>query len=62
MEQSIADESARVFAGQLYNALGFGHSLGLAFEQAKLQVQLTFNAVSGDPTPSWPTDLTPTRS
>lgn len=50
MEQSIEDESARVFAGQLYNSLGFGRSLGLAFEQAKLQVQLTFNAVSGEPT------------
>lgn len=38
------------FAGQLYNSLGFGRSLGLAFDQAKLQVQLTFNAVSGNPT------------
>lgn len=50
MEQSIEDESARVFAGQLYNSLGFGRPLGLAFEQAKLQVQLTFNAMSGEPT------------
>ena len=50
MEQSIKDESARLFAGQLYNSLGFGHSLGLAFEQARLQVELTFNAISGDPT------------
>jgi hypothetical protein len=50
MTSSILDESARVFAGQLYNSLGFGRSLGLAFDQAKLQVQLTFNAVSGDPT------------
>jgi hypothetical protein len=50
MTTSILDESARVFAGQLYNSLGFGRSLGLAFDQAKLQVQLTFNALSGDPT------------
>jgi hypothetical protein len=50
MEQSIADDSARVFAGQLYNSLGFGLSVGLAFDQARLQVQLSFNAVSGEPT------------
>lgn len=50
MQQTIEDESARVFAGQLYNSLGFGRSLGLAFVQARLQVELTFNAVSGDPT------------
>lgn len=49
MEQSIEDETARVFAGQLYNSLGFGRSLGLAFEQAKFQVEITFNALSGDP-------------
>lgn len=50
MEQSIQDESARVFAGQLYNSLGFGRPLELAFKQAVLQVELTFGAVSGDPT------------
>lgn len=50
MEQSIGDETARVFAGQLYNSLGFGKPLGLAFEQAKVQVELTFDALSGDPT------------
>jgi len=49
MAQSIEDEAARVFAGQLYNALGFGRSLGLAFEQAKLQVQLTLGELSGQP-------------
>jgi hypothetical protein len=49
MEQTIEDEPARVFAGQLYNSLGFGNSLGLAFSQARLQVDLTFNAVSGNP-------------
>lgn len=50
MEQTIEDESARVFAGQLYNSLGFGLSLGLAFKQARQQVALTFGAVSGAPT------------
>lgn len=50
MEQSVEDETARVFAGQLYNSLGYGRSLGLAFEQAKFQVTLTFDALSGDPT------------
>lgn len=50
MQQKIGDSTARVFAGQLYNSLGFGRSLGLAFEQALLQVELTFNAISGDPT------------
>lgn len=49
MEQTIEDESARVFAGQLYNSLGFGFSLGLAFKQARQQVALTFGAISGDP-------------
>ena len=50
MEQTIEDESTRVFAGQLYNSLGFGFSLGLAFKQARQQVALTFGAISGDPT------------
>ncbi len=50
MEQSVGDESARVFAGQLYNSLGFGRSLGLAFDQANFQVQLTLNKTSGEPT------------
>jgi hypothetical protein len=39
-----------VFAGQLYNSLGFGRSLGLAFVHARLQVELTFNAIARDPT------------
>jgi len=50
MEQTIEDESARVFAGQLYNSLGFGFSLGLSFKQARQQVALTFGTISGDPT------------
>lgn len=50
MEQSVGDETARVFAGQLYNSLGFGRSLGLAFDQANFQVQLTLDKTSGEPT------------
>lgn len=50
METSVGDETARVFAGQLYNSLGFGRSLGLAFDHAKFQVQLTLNRTSGEPT------------
>jgi len=50
MQQTIGDSTARVLAGQLYNSLGFGRSLGLACTQALLQVELTFNTVSGDPT------------
>jgi hypothetical protein len=49
MNRTIDDEDARIFAGQLYNALGFGRSLGLAFEQAKLQVVLTLGVMSGEP-------------
>lgn len=50
MQQSVDDETARVFAGQLYNSLGFGRSLGLAFDQANFQVQLTLDTTSGQPT------------
>jgi hypothetical protein len=50
MQQSIADEAARVFAGQLYNSLGFGRSLGLAMQQATLYVEMKLNRTSGEPT------------
>ena len=50
MEQSIEDEVARVFAGQLYNALGFGRSLELAMQQAQLYVEMKLNRSSGEPT------------
>lgn len=49
MNDTIEDEAARVFAGQLYNSLGFSLSLRTAFEQARLQVELTLGSVSGDP-------------
>lgn len=32
--EPISDQAAQVFAGQLYNAIGFGKSLKQAFEQA----------------------------
>lgn len=39
MDASIADEIAKTFAGQFYNSLGFGKSVGEAFRQAVLQVE-----------------------
>lgn len=50
MQEPIADEAARLFAGQLYNSLGFGRSLGLAVQQAMLYVEMKLNRTSGDPT------------
>ena len=50
MQQPIEDEAARVFAGQLYNGLGFGRSLGLAMRQAELYVEMQLNRTSGEPT------------
>jgi hypothetical protein len=40
MNASIHDEAARVFAAQLYSAIGFGRSVQQAFEQARLELQL----------------------
>lgn len=34
MNESIGDEAARVFAAQFYSAIGFGHSVQQAFDQA----------------------------
>jgi hypothetical protein len=48
MDRPVEDVAAKVFAGQLYNALGFGKSLEEAFEQARLQVKLT-GGDGGDP-------------
>jgi hypothetical protein len=50
MDEPIGDEAARVFAGQLYNSLGFGRSLGLALRQAKLYVAMQLDRKSGEPT------------
>lgn len=35
MNAEIGDEAARVFSAQFYSAIGFGHSIQNAFEQAK---------------------------
>ena len=50
MDEPIGDEVARVFAGQLYNSLGFGRSLGLALRQALLYVEMQLDHISGEPT------------
>lgn len=49
MDRPVDDHAAKVFAGQFYNALGFGKSLREAFEQAVLQVKLETGARSGEP-------------
>ena len=49
MEQPVDDQAAKVFAGQFYNALGFGKSLREAFEQATLQVRMATGSTSGEP-------------
>ena len=35
MNTSIGDEAARIFSSQFYSSIGFGHSVGKAFQQAK---------------------------
>jgi hypothetical protein len=49
MDQPVDDDAAKVFAGQFYNALGFGRSLQEAFEQARLQMTLVHGSTSGEP-------------
>jgi hypothetical protein len=40
MNASIGDTAARVFAAQFYSAIGFGHSVAKAFQQAKAALML----------------------
>lgn len=40
MSTSIGDEAARVFAAQLYSAIGFGNNIAHAFGQAKVALML----------------------
>jgi hypothetical protein len=40
MDTAIDDVDAKVFAGQLYSSIGYGRSVGEAFRQARLQVEL----------------------
>ncbi len=35
MNTSIGDDAARLFSSQFYSSIGFGHSVGKAFQQAK---------------------------
>lgn len=49
MEQSVGDTSAKIFAAQFYNSLGFGHSLQKAFDQARAQLEIETGGVSGNP-------------
>jgi hypothetical protein len=49
MDEPVDDAAAKIFAGQFYNAVGFGKSLGEAFAQARLQVKLATGSPSGDP-------------
>lgn len=49
MDQPVSDEEAKIFAGAFYNAIGFGRSVQDAYDLAKLQVELTTDATSGEP-------------
>jgi CHAT domain len=49
MNQPVNDTFAQVFAGQLYNSIGFGRSLQQAFDQALWQAKDVFGGSSGDP-------------
>lgn len=40
MKTSIGDEAARIFAAQFYSGIGFGLSIGRAFQQAKAAMML----------------------
>jgi hypothetical protein len=40
MSDEIGDEAARIFAAQFYSAVGFGHSVGKAFGQAKAALMM----------------------
>jgi CHAT domain len=49
MDEPVEDDAAKTFAGQFYNAIGFGKSLADAFDQARLQVKLATGNESGAP-------------
>lgn len=40
MNTSIGDQAARIFSSQFYSSIGFGHSVGKAFQQAKASLML----------------------
>ncbi|WP_155617087.1 CHAT domain-containing protein [Xanthomonas translucens] len=49
MNASIGDTAARVFAAQFYSAIGFGHSVAKAFQQARAALML--EGIPEDQTP-----------
>lgn len=49
MEEPIADEAAKSFAGQLYASLGAGNSVASAFEQARVQAEVVHDHANGRP-------------
>jgi len=49
MNTSIGDDAARIFSSQFYSSIGFGHSVGKAFQQAKAFLML--EGVSEENTP-----------
>ncbi len=49
MNQPVNDTFAQVFAGQLYNSIGFGRSLQEAFDQALWQAKDVVGRPSGEP-------------
>ncbi|KGO85986.1 hypothetical protein Q765_13055 [Flavobacterium rivuli WB 3.3-2 = DSM 21788] len=49
MSTSIGDDAARIFSSQFYSSIGFGHSVGKAFQQAKAFVML--EGISEESTP-----------
>ncbi len=40
MNTTIDDDAARIFSSQFYSSIGFGHSVGKAFQQAKALVMM----------------------
>jgi hypothetical protein len=46
MDAPVSDEAAKLFAGQFYNALGFGKSVQQAFDQAVFQMHTAGAALS----------------
>lgn len=49
MNEPVNDTFAHIFAGQFYNALGFGKSVQQAFDQVLWQAKASAGRVSGDP-------------
>ena len=42
MSTTISDDAARIFSSQLYSAIGFGKSIRVAFNQAKVALMMEF--------------------